>query len=47
MVYLYFVVNVMFRMFSNFRQMKLEPEEKEARVDNDGGQQEIDSGESG
>ena len=27
--------------------MKLEPEEKEARVDNDGGQQEIDSEESG
>ena len=41
MVYLYFVVNVMFRMFSNFRQMKLEPEEKEARVEND------DSEESG
>ena len=36
----------MFRMFSNFRQMKLEPEEKEARVDNDGGQKEIDSEES-
>ena len=27
--------------------MKLEPEEKEARVDNDGGQKEIDSEKSG